>query len=169
MFERGLELVVTVLWAGRSPVAPGTAGALVAIPVAWAMHDLAWTWKAVLLGLLSLLGVAAVNAYLRRGATAGTTRTDGDHGGARRGAACDPSEVVIDELAGCLIALAFVPWRLPWVAAAFLLFRLLDILKPGPIRTIDRRTTSGWGVMGDDVVAGLAAGLLLAGLRWLLS
>jgi len=152
-----VELLVTLCWAGRSPLAPGTVGSLAALPLGWWMAQLGWPGKLALLGVVNLGGALAVNAYLHRPASAAGGGT-GEH---------DPPEVVIDELGGCLIALAFVPWQLPWVAAAFALFRLLDILKPGPIRLIDRATRNGWGVMGDDVVAGLAAGLLAAGLRWL--
>ena len=79
----------------------------------------------------------------------------------------DPSEVVVDELAGCLIALAFVPRTIPWFLAAFVLFRVFDILKPGPIGLIDRRARGAWGVMGDDVVAGALAGLVLVALAHL--
>ena len=73
----------------------------------------------------------------------------------------DASEVVIDELAGQWIALLVVPpdWR--WWLAAFVLFRLFDIVKPGPVRMAER-LPGGLGVMADDVVAGvLAAALLL--------
>ena len=73
----------------------------------------------------------------------------------------DASEVVIDELAGQWIALLVVPpdWR--WWLAAFALFRLFDIVKPGPVRMAER-LPGGLGVMADDVVAGvLAAALLL--------
>ena len=73
----------------------------------------------------------------------------------------DASEVVIDELAGQWIALLVVPpdWR--WWLAAFVLFRIFDIVKPGPVR-MSERLPGGFGVMADDVVAGvLAAALLL--------
>ena len=72
----------------------------------------------------------------------------------------DASEVVIDELAGQWIALLVVPpdWR--WWLAAFVLFRLFDIVKPGPVRMAER-LPGGLGVMADDVVAGVLASALL--------
>ena len=73
----------------------------------------------------------------------------------------DPSEVVLDELIGVLIALAFVPWELPWVVAAFVLFRLFDIAKPGPVGWADRNLKNYVGIMLDDVIAGLLAGGVL--------
>ncbi len=70
----------------------------------------------------------------------------------------DAPEIVADEVAGMWLALAFLP-ALPWVGlAVLLLFRLLDIAKPGPIGWLDRTVKSGLGVMLDDLVAGLAAG-----------
>jgi phosphatidylglycerophosphatase A len=81
-----------------------------------------------------------------------------DHGG-----------IVWDEIVGLLITLIAVPpdWR--WLLAGFLLFRLFDILKPWPIRWLDRRVGGGFGIMIDDVLAGLFALLCLHGLIWLLT
>ena len=77
----------------------------------------------------------------------------------------DPQEVVLDELAGMLVAVAFVPVDPLWILGAFLLFRLLDITKPGPIGWFERRTSGSVSVVGDDVLAGAAAGGLLLALR----
>ncbi|HEY9150823.1 MAG TPA: phosphatidylglycerophosphatase A, partial [Gammaproteobacteria bacterium] len=62
-----------------------------------------------------------------------------------------------------------VPTGWPWVLAAFLLFRLLDIWKPWPIRWVDRRVGGGFGIMLDDVLAGLGAGVLLLAADFLIS
>ncbi len=72
----------------------------------------------------------------------------------------DPGRVVIDEVAGMFLALAFVPLTSFTVWAGFALFRVFDILKPPPIRAVERRG-GGWGVMNDDMLAGLYAGVLL--------
>jgi phosphatidylglycerophosphatase A len=72
----------------------------------------------------------------------------------------DPSECVIDELAGQWLACAFAPRSLWAFVLAFLLFRLFDITKPWPIRAAER-IPGGLGVMLDDMIAGLAAGLLV--------
>ena len=149
------HLLLTVGGLGRSPIAPGSLGALPAIPVAALLQDSHWSsWFALCL-FLSVSGVIQVTFYLNeKSQRIRHPNSKNSH---------DPQEVVLDEFIGCLIALAFVPWSWPWVLAAYLLFRIFDILKPGPIRWVDRNLTGGMGVIGDDVMAGLAAGLLLLG------
>jgi phosphatidylglycerophosphatase A len=80
----------------------------------------------------------------------------------------DPQSVVIDEVAGTVIALGFVRGQSLWAAvAAFLLFRLFDIWKPGPIRRVEHLSPVGLGIMADDLLAGLLAGVLAFGAaRW---
>jgi phosphatidylglycerophosphatase A len=73
----------------------------------------------------------------------------------------DPSEVVIDEVAGQLLTLAVVPPGLVSYALGFLFFRLFDILKPGPVGWADRKIEGGLGIMLDDLIAGLLAGASL--------
>ena len=80
----------------------------------------------------------------------------------------DPKEVVIDEVAGQGIALIFCPLAWPWFLAAFILFRFFDILKPWPVGWIDRNLHGGFGIMADDLVAGLyALGCLQLALHFL--
>ncbi len=147
-WRRFVEELSTVGKAGFSPVAPGTLGALAALPAGWLLSRVASGGLRVsFAAALGLLGVGVVSLYLR-----GRSQED-------------PSEVVLDEFLGVLLAFAFVPWSLGWVLAAFLLFRALDIWKPWPIRWVDRRVHGGLGVVGDDLLAGLAAGLLLGGLH----
>jgi phosphatidylglycerophosphatase A len=81
----------------------------------------------------------------------------------------DPNEVVVDETVGCLVAVALVPHEPPWIVAAFVLFRALDIWKPGPVRMAERRLPGALGVVGDDVLAGALAGALLVSVRWIAS
>ncbi|NTV81952.1 MAG: phosphatidylglycerophosphatase A, partial [Candidatus Aminicenantes bacterium] len=71
----------------------------------------------------------------------------------------DPGRIVIDEVVGQLLALAFLPGAWVPVAVAFALFRFFDIIKPWPIRRLER-LPGGWGIMADDVGAGLAAAVL---------
>lgn len=149
---RWVTMAATVGGAGYAPSAPGSLGALPALLVAWALRDAHWwSWIPLLVGLTGL-SVWLVHRYLKRG----------------EGGRTDPQEVVLDEFVGCLIALAFVPWQLGWILAAYVLFRLLDMLKPWPIRTFERRVNGGWGVVGDDVLAGLLAGAMLAVVRGVL-
>ncbi len=72
----------------------------------------------------------------------------------------DPKRAVWDEVAGMWLTCLFLPKTLPWLAAAFVVFRALDILKPWPIRSYER-LPGGWGIMADDVAAGVIGACLL--------
>ncbi|QBF31733.1 phosphatidylglycerophosphatase A [Thalassococcus sp. S3] len=139
---------------------PGTWGSLAALPLAWAIHILGgFTFFLVVLVAVTLVGWWAVRT---------TTQDLAEH---------DPSEIVIDEVAGQWVALLPLSYSAttmqldisalwPGWIAAFVLFRLFDIFKPGPVRWADRRGDA-LGVMLDDLVAGLIAAvgvILLAGL-----
>lgn len=141
--------IVTVAYLGRIGFAPGSWGALAALPAAYFMASLTPLLRAAICVLLLVASTWAVQRYLR-------ATTDSD-----------PQEIVIDEWIGCLIALAFVPWQPLWTAVAFALFRLLDIRKPWPVSLAEQRLPGAYGVIGDDVVAGLGAGLIALGLHQL--
>ncbi len=131
---------------GFSPVAPGTVGTLGAVPLAWLVSLLpplpAWTFLPAFFAL-------SVHAAGRAG---------------RHWGVVDASGIVIDEVVGYLVTMAFVPFSWPAAAAGFLLFRLFDVTKPWPASAFDRMK-SGFGVVMDDVAAGLFAG----GGLWLLA
>lgn len=139
------NLVATWFGCGLSPIAPGTLGALGALPlfvVLAPLGDLAY-WSIVI--ALSALGIWAAQVV-------SVSRNEKD-----------PQRVVIDEVAGILIALGFVREReLVWQLAALVAFRLLDIYKPGPIASAERLPPHGFGIMADDLLAGLVAGLTLS-------
>lgn len=137
-------LLASGLGSGFAPFAPGTAGSLLALLLGAAlMQGPAW-----------LLPLAAAGASIGGWWAVRRARIEGD-----------PGWVVIDEVAGQWIALLGLSMPGPWgLALAFLLFRLLDILKPGPIGWADRQG-GAFGVMADDVLAGALAALLLAGAR----
>lgn len=136
---------LATLWGlGRARYAPGTVASVVALPPAWLL--------AYVGGRGLLLGAAI--AALAIGAWASEVY-------ARETNTPDPSECVIDELAGQWIACAFAPLSLPAYALAFLLFRVFDIAKPWPIRRVER-LHGGIGIMFDDVVAALMAGAIIA-------
>ena len=128
---------------GLAPIAPGTAGTLVAVPLAWVLKDLP---LAGYLGLLALFLVLGAWVCGRVGERIGVT----DHGA-----------LVWDEFVGYWLAVALVPRHWGWLLAGFVVFRVLDILKPWPIRALERRVPGGWGVMLDDVLAGLMTAALL--------
>jgi phosphatidylglycerophosphatase A len=75
----------------------------------------------------------------------------------------DPGVVVVDEIAGQLVALCFLPVSVPVLVAAFVLFRVLDVLKPWPARRLES-LPGGSGIMADDLLVGVYANLLLHGL-----
>jgi phosphatidylglycerophosphatase A len=138
------RLIASGFGAGFFPAAPGTAGSFVALLIG---AGLMWLWPPA----LALAIIAAV--------------LGGAWAIAHAGAGDDPGWVVIDEFAGQWIALLGLA-RPGWIglAAAFVLFRALDVTKPGPVGWADRR--HGWfGVMADDVIAGAIAALLLWALR----
>ena len=128
---------------GFSPVAPGTVGTLGAIPLFWLLRDLPlWLYLVTLAGF-SALAVAAA----------------GEAG--RYWKVADASPIVIDEVAGYLLAMAFVPWSFEGALAGFALFRLFDVLKPWPASALDR-VKSGLGVVADDLAAGIWSAAALA-------
>lgn len=132
---------------GLSPVAPGTVGTLAAVPLFLLLAPLPpWAYAATVV-LLFLGGVPVCT-----------------HAAARLGQT-DPKAVVWDEVVGFLIAMAGAPVSVPSVIAGFLLFRLFDILKPGPVRWLERRLAGGLGIMADDAAAGLLAAAA-QGLWW---
>ncbi|HVL36919.1 MAG TPA: phosphatidylglycerophosphatase A [Burkholderiales bacterium] len=130
--------------AGLVPGAPGTAGTLLAWPIGWWLHGLHPLALAPLLGVLFLIGVWAC----------GVT---GRHLGAS-----DHGAMVWDEVVAFLLIVSLLPQSLAWQAAGFVLFRAFDIVKPPPIRWLERRYRDGFGVMIDDVVAAAYALLVLA-------
>jgi len=124
---------------GLSPKAPGTMGTLAAIPLWWLLAQLPLsTYLVVVL-------VAAVAGILICGRAADRLGVH-DHGG-----------IVWDEFVGFWIAMAALPVTWQSLILGFVLFRLFDILKPWPISWLDRRVSGGFGIMIDDVIAGLAA------------
>lgn len=128
---------------GLMPKAPGTFGTIAAIPVfiLFSQFDL---WLFVLMtAIVSIMGVY-ICSY--------TSKALGVH---------DHSGIVIDEIAGFLITMIAVPAEWLWMFLGFVLFRFFDILKPWPISWIDKNIQGGFGIMFDDVVAGLLALLSL--------
>jgi phosphatidylglycerophosphatase A len=152
--------------AGFAPVGSGTFGAIAALPLGFFLARIDWPIRAAILVAGTGLSLVATRYYLvvkrRAMSQDGVSTEETPHH-----KDLDPSEVVIDESIGVLLALAFVPWSIVWSSAAFVLFRAFDITKPGPVGWAERRLRGEWSVVMDDVVAGLLAGIVLALARWL--
>jgi phosphatidylglycerophosphatase A len=137
------KIIATFFGAGFCPIAPGTAASFItALIYVFLLHGLAWPVQAFIIVAVFLIGVPAASRY-----SAELGRKD-------------PGRVVIDEACGQLIALFMLPPGPGSVAAAFLLFRIFDIIKPYPIKKLEG-FPRGWGIMADDVGAGLASALVL--------
>lgn len=136
--------IATVGPVGYAPVASGTAGSLVALPF---LPSLAVLRDGSALGYAALVVALVVLAVWAAGEA---ERAIGGH---------DHSTIVIDEVAGMVLSGAFLPPT--WLAAgvAFVFFRVFDVWKPFPASVFDARVRGGLGVVGDDLVAGVYAGL----------
>jgi phosphatidylglycerophosphatase A len=145
--ERLAERLATWFGCGRSPVAPGTVGSLGAVPLHFALRLLPPLPHAAAIVAITAVGLWASEREAQR---------LGEE---------DPQSVVIDEVAGTLIAMAMTR-RLGLSAQllALALFRAYDIIKPGPIDSVQHVEPAGLGIMADDVLAGVMAGLTA---RWL--
>lgn len=128
---------------GLSPYAPGTAGTIAAIPFAIALKNLDGFWFWLVLVTAFVLGVWVCGRVSEKMGVH-------DHGG-----------IVWDEMVGYWLAVAFVPAQWEWLLAAFIGFRFFDILKPWPIKQLDKNVSGGLGIMIDDVLAAIYTMALL--------
>ena len=142
LVDRLASVVATGLGSGYSPVAPGTAGSAVGLLLFWPLRGLAWPWQLAAVAILSVVGALAA------GRVAGKLGLE------------DPGLVVVDEVAGQWLAFVALPFNPATAAVGFLAFRARDIMKPWPARDLER-LHGGWGIMADDLAAGIYAHLLL--------
>jgi phosphatidylglycerophosphatase A len=146
--EPGSRIATTIAtWfgCGYTPFAPGTAGSAAALVIAMLLARAGWRPLGFLLLAAAVVPVAIWSAQR-------TAKNLGER---------DPNRVVIDEVVGQWVALAgaaVLNWK-TWLAA-FLLFRMMDIWKPTPVRQLER-LPGGYGIVGDDVMAGIYAALVL--------
>ena len=129
--------IATFFGVGYLPIAPGTWASLVTAATLYVVYPWITTPHSLYLALafVTILGIPAATHAEK-------------HFGKK-----DPGTCVIDEVAGQMVCLIFVPHSLPHYLTAFLIFRVTDILKPFPIRRIER-LGGGWGIMIDDLLAG---------------
>ena len=149
------KLFLTLFYSGLSPKAPGTAGSFLALVLGLVLLQFLDVSTLFLLSILiTVIAVKQINIY---------EQEVGEH---------DSKEIVIDELAGMWIALSIcgINEQNFYImgALAFIYFRIFDIWKPSIIGRIDKKVEGGWGVMGDDVIAGIAGGIAAGGTYQLL-
>lgn len=139
VFSSPVHFLAFGFGSGLSPFAPGTAGTLAAIPLYLLLSQLP------LLGYLGALLLVTVVGFWLCGESSRRLGVH-DHGG-----------IVWDEFAGFLVTMAAAPAGWQWVVAGFFLFRLFDVWKPWPVYIADRDVNGGFGIMLDDLLAGIYA------------
>ncbi len=142
MLKTAILFIAQGAYAGRIPFAPGTAGTIVGVLLYVSVKDLFYGYYFAILLLLLILGTWA----------AGRAEVILDR--------IDSPSIVIDEIAGYLVAMCMVPSSLVLIAAGFILFRIFDIVKPWPLKQL-QHLHGGIGVMLDDVGAGVYANIVL--------
>lgn len=136
------KAIATVFFIGRLPVAPGTFGSLAGALFLWMLQP------GLPLHLTLIIAVFALGVWCAGVAE----RALGEE---------DCGSIVIDEFVGYMAAVVALPLTAGYMAAAFVLFRFFDIVKPPPVRTIERATRGGLGIMLDDLAAGAATNVIL--------
>lgn len=128
---------------GLLPKAPGTFGTLAALPIYYAIGNLGLAWYVGVVLFVSVAGIVICDYTSRQ-------LHVHDHPG-----------IVFDEIAGYLLTMTAVPFGPGWMLAGFIVFRFFDIIKPWPISWLDKHVQGGFGIMLDDLVAGVMAWLVL--------
>lgn len=139
VWKNPLYFIAFGFGSGLMPIAPGTFGTLAAIPIYLMMVGLSWPWYLCLTVIAFIMGVFVCDKV---------TSELGVQ---------DYSGIVWDEVVGFLITMFMAPVGIVWVVLGFGLFRLFDIWKPQPIRWVDKHVQGGFGIMVDDVLAGILA------------
>lgn len=135
------KFVATVAYVGYAPIAPGTAGSAVAATLYWFLPETKAVGGTIIVVLLIVLGIWA------------SSRAEDVYGR-------DASKIVIDEFAGYFLAVLLLPKTWLILLLGFFLFRFFDIFKPYPIH-LGEKLKGGFGVMADDLMAGIATNILL--------
>ncbi|MGD8343871.1 MAG: phosphatidylglycerophosphatase A [Desulfobacterales bacterium] len=141
--DRLVLLLATGFFIGYVPVAPGTFGTLIGLPLCYLLSGIQIGLSVILVALfigLSITLASAAEKILSQK---------------------DAAQIVIDEIAGLLVTFVGLPFNLQTAVLGFIIFRVFDILKPVPIGWLDTRVSGGSGIVVDDVVAGIYANLVL--------
>jgi phosphatidylglycerophosphatase A len=141
--EKTVTILATGFFIGNMPVAPGTFGTVLGLPLCFLLSGLDLSF-AILLSIIFVLFAIWIaheaEIILKKK---------------------DPGCIVIDEIAGIMVTFLGLPFNITTAVAGFLIFRLFDILKPFPIRYLERNLSGGAGVVLDDVAAGIYSNLSL--------
>lgn len=141
--EKLILFAATGGFVGKIPFAPGTFGTLVGIPFAWVLVFMPGAYHGVYMTALMLVAV-----YIADHAEKILKKKD-------------PGCIVIDEIAGFVIAMSMVPVKVSTLVAGFFIFRFFDVLKPFPARYFEQNFSGGAGVVLDDIMAGVLSALVL--------
>ena len=141
--DQVVMILATGFYTGKAPVAPGTFGSLPGLLLCWAISGIS-----VAVTLIVVFGLIGMAVWVADQAE-------------RLLDSKDPGCIVIDEIAGMLVTLVGIPFAWHTALSGFVVFRVLDITKPFPIRALERRLKGGVGVVADDVAAGLIGNLVL--------
>lgn len=143
MRDRIIKLLATGFGLGYLPIAPGSCGTLLGIPL---VLGLQWLGPLPYMVITFLLTIAACLIADRAGVLFGET---------------DSRHIVIDEVVGFAVTMVWLPSTWKALLAGFIIFRILDALKPWPISYVERKIGGGVGVVADDVVAGIIGSVIL--------
>jgi phosphatidylglycerophosphatase A len=141
--DRAVIFLATGLLIGNVPFAPGTFGSIIGLPLAFLLSRLNLLLSVSFILLFVFFAIAVASAAEKILSKK------------------DPAKIVIDEIAGLMVTFAGLPFNLGTAIAGFIIFRAFDILKPFPIRALERKVPGGGGVVLDDVLAGIYANLIL--------
>lgn len=141
--ERAALFLATGFYIGYMPFAPGTFGTLIGLPICFLISrfPVGLAVLAVVLFIVFAIGVASAAEKIFKQK--------------------DAAQIVIDEIAGVMVVFIGLPFNLYTAVCGFIIFRVFDILKPFPIRWLERKVSGGSGVVLDDVVAGIFSHLIL--------
>ena len=143
LIEKFIKITATGFGSGFMPRAPGTSGTLVGVLVYLVFAQFHWS-----LYLLSVVALSFLAIYVSQEAEKLFDKKDA-------------SQIVIDEIVGFQFTMFLVTPTVVHIAIGFILFRLFDIIKPFPIRLCERRLPGGYGVVGDDIIAGIYGNIVV--------
>lgn len=140
-------LFATGFGSGYSPFAPGTAGSAVGLVFVWGMSTLSLAGQIAAVAVVTVLSIIAADVV------------------AKSTGLKDPGLIVADEIAGMMVTMVAIPLTMTSLILGFVLFRVMDVVKPPPARRFEN-FKGGVGIVADDLMAGVYAHLVLRGLLW---